>query len=175
MGAATERDRTGVRRVVCDTGPLLHLGEAQALELLALAGEVSMPLAVDLEMLVHQQDWQNQRPAWIVVQPLELPYHTAAAQWQHAGLLHSGEASAVALARQLHANWFLTDDTAARVFAQSLGLEVHGSLGLILWAAAMGHLQRAEAERALDRLAQSSLWVSARVLAAAKTALEQLY
>jgi hypothetical protein len=39
----------------------------------------------------------------------------------------------------------------------------------------MGHLQCAEAERALDRLAQSSLWVSARVLAAAKTALEQLY
>ena len=156
MGAATERGHTGVRRVVCDTGPLLHLGEAQALELLARAGEVSMPLAVDLEMLVHQQDWQNQRPAWIVVQPLELPYHTAAAQWQHAGLLHSGEASAVALVRQLHADWFLTDDTAARVFAQSLGLEVHGSLGTILWAAAMGHLQRAEAERALDRLAQSS-------------------
>src|SRR5207253_6764746 len=75
----------------------------------------------------------------------------------------------------LRANWFLTDDTAARVFAQSLGLEVHGSLGIILCAAAMGHLQRAEAGRALDRLAQSSLWVSARVLAAAQTALEQLY
>ena len=88
---------------------------------------------------------------------------------------NSGEAAAVARARQLHADWFLTDDTAARVFAQSLGLEVHGSLGIILWAAAMGHLQRAEAERALDRLAQSSLWISARVLTAAKTALEQLY
>jgi len=175
LGAATERGRAGVRHVVCDAGPLLHLGEAQALELLARAGEVSIPLAVDLEMLVHQQDWQNQRPAWIVVQPLELPYHTAAAQWQHAGLLHGGEAAAVALAQQLHANWFLTDDTAARVFAQSLGLDVHGSLGIILWAAAMGHLQRAEAGRALDRLAQSSLWVSARVLAAAQTALEQLY
>ena len=173
MGAATERGRAGVRRVVCDTGPLLHLGEAQALELLARAGEVSIPLAVDLEMLVHQQDWQ--RPVWIVVQPLEPPSHTGAAQWQYAGLLYSGEAAAVALARQLYAHWFLTDDTAARVFAQSLGLEVHGSLGIILWAAAMGHLQRAEAERALDRLAQSSLWVSARVLAAAKTALEQLY
>jgi predicted nucleic acid-binding protein len=143
--------------------------------LLALAGEVSIPLAVDLEMLVHQQDWQHQRPAWIIIQRLELPYNTAAAQWQHAGLLHGGEAAAVALAQQLHANWFLTDDTAARVFAQSLGLEVHGSLGIVLWAAAMGHLQRAEAERTLDRLAQSSLWVSARVLAAAKTALEQLY
>jgi hypothetical protein len=110
LGAAAERGHTGVRRIICDTGPLLHLGEAQALELLALAGEISIPLAVDLEMLVHQQDWQNQRPAWIGVQPLEPLYNTAA-----------------------------------------------------------------EAERALDRLAQSSLWVSARVLAAAKTALEQLY
>ena len=89
-----------------------------------------MPLAVDLEMLVHQQDWQNQRPAWIGVQPLEPLYNTAAVQWQHAGLLHGGEAAAVALARQLQANWFLTDDTAARVFAQSLGLEVHGSLSV---------------------------------------------
>jgi predicted nucleic acid-binding protein len=175
LGAATERGYTGVRRIICNTGPLLHLGEAQVLALLALAGEVSIPLAVDLEMLVHQQDWQHQRPAWIIIQRLELPYNTAAAQWQHAGLLHGGEAAAVALAQQLHANWFLTDDTAARVFAQSLGLEVHGSLGIVLWAAAMGHLQRAEAERTLDRLAQSSLWVSARVLAAAKTALEQLY
>ena len=175
MGTATERGHAGVRRVVCDTGPLLHLGEAQALELLARAGAVSIPLAVNLEMLVHQQGWQNQRPAWIVVQPLEISSHTAAAQWQHAGLLHSGEAAAVALARQLHAHWFLTDDTAARVFAQSLGLEVHGSFGIILWAAARGHLQRAEAARVLDRLAQSSLWVSARVLAAAQTALAQLY
>jgi predicted nucleic acid-binding protein len=175
LGAATERGYTGVRRIICNTGPLLHLGEAQVLALLALAGEVSIPLAVDLEMLVHQQDWQHQRPAWIIIQRLELPYNTAAAQWQHAGLLHGGEAAAVALAQQLHANWFLTDDTAARVFAQSLGLEVHGSLGIVLWAAAMGQLQRAEAERALDRLAQASLWVSARGLAAAKTALEQLY
>jgi predicted nucleic acid-binding protein len=175
LGAATERGHTGVRRIICDTGSLLHLGEAHALELLALAGDVSMPLAVDLEMLVYQPDWRNQRPAWIGVQPLEPLYNTAAVQWQHAGLLHSGEAAAVALARQLQANWFLTDDTAVRVFAQSSGLEVHRSLGIVLWAAAMGQLQRAEAERALDRLAQASLWVSARGLAAAKTALEQLY
>lgn len=174
MGAAAERAHAGVRRIVCDTGPLLHLGEAQALELLARAGAVTIPPAVDLEMRVHQQDWLNQRPAWIIVQLLGSPHTTEAAQWQHAGLLHGGEAAAIALARQLRASWFLTDDTAARVFAQSLGLEVHGSLGMILWAAAMGHLQRAEAEIALDRLAQSSLWVSARVLTAAKTALEQL-
>jgi len=56
-----------------------------------------------------------------------------------------------------------------------LGLEVHGSLGVVLWAAAVGQIQRAEAEAALERLAQSSLWISARVLAEAKAALDQLF
>jgi predicted nucleic acid-binding protein len=56
------------------------------------------------------------------------------------GLLDAGQAEAIALARQLKANWFLTDDTAARVLSASFGLEVHGSLGIVLCAAAMRHL-----------------------------------
>lgn len=75
----------------------------------------------------------------------------------------------------MNAQWLLTDDSAARLFAQSLGIEVHGSLGVVLWAAAVGHLDLANAEATLDRLAQSSLWISARVLAEAKTALNQLF
>jgi len=89
--------------------------------------------------------------------------------------LDAGEAEAIALARQVQADWFLTDDAAARLFAQALGLEVHGSLGIILWAAAVGHLNRAAAEGALNRLAQSALWVSAKVLAEARSALDQLF
>jgi predicted nucleic acid-binding protein len=75
----------------------------------------------------------------------------------------------------MNADWLLTDDSAARLFAQALGLEVHGSLGIVLWSAATGHLDRPDAEATLDRLAHSSLWVSPRVLAEAKTALDQLY
>jgi predicted nucleic acid-binding protein len=97
-----------------------------------------------------------------------------ARSWQQAGLLHYGEAQAIALARQLGADWLLTDDAAARLLAQSLGLEVHGSLGLVLWAAATRRLSRTEAESALGRLARSSLWVSPSVLLAAKAALEQM-
>jgi predicted nucleic acid-binding protein len=52
-----------------------------------------------------------------------------------------------------------------------LGLEVHGSLGLVLWAAAMRHLNITEAHAALERLARSSLWVSPSVVLAAKAAL----
>jgi predicted nucleic acid-binding protein len=100
---------------------------------------------------------------------------TQAARWERVGLLDTGEAEAIALARELNAEWFLTDDGAARVFATALGLEVHGSLGVVLWAAAVGHLNRKEAESALHRLAQSSLWISTRVLAEAHTALDRLF
>jgi len=84
------------------------------------------------------------------------PYDAEAEAWQQAGLLDAGEAHAIALARQLNVDWLLTDDAAARLFGQSLGLEVHGSLGVVLWAAAVGHLTRAEAESALNRLAHDN-------------------
>jgi len=89
-------------------------------------------------------------------------------------LLHYGEAQAIALARQLGSDWLLTDDAAARLLAESQGLEVHGSLGLVLWLAAMRHLTVPQAESALDRLARSSLWVSPSVLREAKSALKQM-
>ena len=97
-----------------------------------------------------------------------------ARSWLHAGLLDPGEAQALALAAQISADWLLTDDAAARTLAEHQGFEVHGSLGIVLWAAAAGHLDRSEGERALEALAQSSLWISARVLAEARRALERI-
>jgi predicted nucleic acid-binding protein len=69
----------------------------------------------------------------------------------------------------------LTDDAAARLLAQNLGLEVHGSLGIVLWAAAVGHRNRTDSEITLERLASSSLWLSPKILAEARTALDQLF
>jgi hypothetical protein len=47
-----------MRQVVCDTGPVLHLLEAQALELLQLAGEIYIPKAVTAELAYLMPDWQ---------------------------------------------------------------------------------------------------------------------
>jgi predicted nucleic acid-binding protein len=110
----------------------------------------------------------------MTVTPVCTPYAAHATEWQQSGLLEAGEAEAIALMRQLSAAWFLTDDAAGRVFAVALGLEVHGSLGLVLWAAARKHRSRAEAAAALDRLAHSSLWISARVRAEARAVLDRL-
>jgi predicted nucleic acid-binding protein len=162
-----------VRRIVSDNGPLLHLTEARALQRMELIGDVQIPRQVAGEMAYLVADWRT--PAWITVEPLLEPYLSEALAWQHAGLLDAGEAEAVALARQVGAAWFLTDDAAARLFATALGIEVHGSLGILLWAAAVGHLDRIEAEAVLSRLAASSLWVSGQVLDEARSALRRIF
>lgn len=173
MGARTEKGRE-LRRVVCNTGPLLHLGEAQGRDLLDLTGEIHVPQAVDTELSLLDEEWARGRPSWAHVDALVSPYLEEAVLWCRSGILDLGEAEAVALAQQLDADWLLTDDAAARVFAQTKDLEAHGSLGIVLWSVAVGCLQRDEGEMILDRLAQTSLWISKAVVAEAKEALKKV-
>jgi len=69
----------------------------------------------------------------------------------------------------------LTDDAKARQFAESLGLEVHGSIAILLWSVATGLIrEKTVAMRLLDNLANSSLWISDGVLQAARAAIDNL-
>lgn len=164
-----------MKLVVSNTGPLMHLSQAQALDLMALLGAIHLPPAVAAEAARHISTWATAPPAWINITPLQPAHANQAQAWEKAGLLDRGEAAALALTQQLNAAWFLTDDTAARVLAASLGVEVHGSLGIVLWGAATGHLSRTEAEAALNGLAASTLWLSARVLKEAQEALDRIF
>jgi predicted nucleic acid-binding protein len=162
-----------VRIVVCDTGPVLHLREAGVLDVLRHAGEVLIPAAVDDELTRLVDDWAAARPAWLVRRALD-PAAAPSPTHHLATGLGAGETEAILLARQLDADWLLTDDAEARIIAGLAGLEVHGSLGVLLWAAAQRHLDHAQADAALTRLAQSSLWLSPAILTEARNALRTL-
>ncbi len=164
-----------MRRVVCDTGPILHLSEAKALHLLELTGQVVAPRTVDEEVAVWIDGWSTERPGWLQLHKLSPGALEESRDWWEADILDRGEADALALARQIGADWFLTDDSAARLLASQLGLEAHGSLGVVLWAAATGELERPEAERTLEALVRSSLWISARVETEAREALGKIF
>jgi predicted nucleic acid-binding protein len=162
-----------VRIVVCDTGPVLHLREAGVLDVLRHTGEVLIPAAVDDELARLVDDWPATRPTWLMRRALDPA--TAPAPIQHLVTgLGAGETAAILLAREFDADWLLTDDAEARLIAGLAGLEVHGSLGVLLWAAAQRHLDYAAADAALTRLVQSSLWLSSTVLAEARAALLKL-
>jgi hypothetical protein len=163
-----------VRLVVCDTGPVLHIREAGALDLLAKTGEVLIPPAVNNELTARIPHWTNARPDWLRIGTLTAEDIRHARRCQAIGELGAGEAEAIALARSARADWLLTDDAGARIVASLFGLEAHGSLGVVLWGAASGHLQRAEAFAALEALTRSSLWISPRILEEARQALHRL-
>ncbi|MBI4579605.1 MAG: DUF3368 domain-containing protein [Planctomycetes bacterium] len=163
-----------MRRIVSNTGPILHLAEIKALDLLRQAGEVHIPRAVDLELDRNTSEWPAGRPTWLTIHPPQVASPEVGA-WLRADVLHIGEAEALSLALWMKADWFLTDDAAARLLARTLGLEIHGSLGVVLWAAATGVVHLDQAQDLLDRLARSSLWMSPRVLREARAALASLF
>jgi len=162
------------RRIVCDTGPLLHLSEAGASHLLSLAGEILIPPLVAIEFEANAQGWSP--PQWARKVALEKSTQKKAEKWAKAKQIDAGEAEAIGLALQEQADWLLTDDAKARQFAESLGLEVHGSIAIILWGVAIGLIrEKTLAIQLLDNLANSSLWVSNRVLQEAHKAIDILF
>lgn len=165
-----------MKRLVADTGPILHLYEAGALHLLSQIGNAFLPPAVIAELRASSPSlWSKSVPEWAKPQTLSYEHQQRALQWQRAGLLHGGEAESLALALEIKPDWFLTDDAAARLMAESLGIEVHGAIGVVLWAAANQLVKKSEAEKYLTGLEQSSLWMSQKVRAQARDALEKLF
>ena len=149
--------------------------EADALHLLPLIGKLSLPPLVLAELRVHVPAlWDKTLPDWLDPRTLPAAAEQRTLEWQRAGLLHGGEAQALALAQEIKPDWFLTDDAGARLLAESLGMETHGSLGVVLWAAATGLIARREAEMLLRKLEKSSLWLSPRVRREARAALHRI-
>jgi len=160
------------RIVVCDTGPLLHLGEANIIHLLQIAGEIIIPFVVAEEFKRNTSDIKL--PDWVIIKELDEQFQKTVLEWKRQ--IDEGEAAAIALTIQMQADWLLTDDAIARQFGESLGLEIHGSVGLLVWAAAVGHFESEnEALNALNALVNSSLWISDRVVNQARKAIHALY
>ena len=74
------------------------------------------------------------------------------------GRLGDGEWEAIALAVELGASAILIDDRPARRLAEAAGLNVIGTLGLLLEAKRAGHIRTIRAE--VDKLLETSFFLS---------------
>jgi predicted nucleic acid-binding protein len=120
--------------VIADAGPVIHLDELGCLYLLADFGRVIIPEAVWMEVQRHRPLALASVGDWLVCQS---PIQSSPVVMALAPLysLHAGEQEALHLCAEFGGHCLLlTDDTAARMAAKSLGIEAHGTLGLLIRA-----------------------------------------
>ena len=132
---------------VVNTSPLVFLGNLGRLELLRHEGrEVYIPRAVAEEIAekpdAAAQVVQTACATWIQVR--NVTDETAVTLVQAS--LHKGEAEAIVLATELHAERLVMDDQDARRFANRCGLAVIGTLGILLAAKQRGAIASLQAE-----------------------------
>ncbi len=141
---------------VLDAGPLIHLDEIGALNLLAGYREVLLPEAVEKEVRSHRPNIRlDLIPGLVRVQPnpaAEESMFELAAQFG----LHAGELSAITALKEHHGDCLLSDDAAARAMAEAIGFQVRGTVGLILRGWLLKQITKAEARDLLRALPKKS-------------------
>ena len=119
---------------IADAGPLIHLDELAALDVLGDYPQILIPASVWDEVERHRPNALANQAIFLVKQntpPINAHTISVACLYN----LHRGERDALALCLDLSVNLLLSDDTAARLAATSLGIATHGTLGLLIRAA----------------------------------------
>ncbi|HYL76116.1 MAG TPA: DUF3368 domain-containing protein [Bryobacteraceae bacterium] len=122
--------------VVADSAPLHYLILLDLTDLLPqLYGDVLVPTAVAGELSSpgapnKVREWLSAAPVWLRIESIA-PEHTAMVSDQ----LDPGEREAIALARIVHADLLLIDESDGRREARRLSLQVTGTLGVLRVAA----------------------------------------
>jgi predicted nucleic acid-binding protein len=145
--------------VLSDTSPINYLVLIGHIETLpALFGQVVIPTAVLVELThpgtpeaVHQ--WILQPPPWLLIRA---PSHA-----ERQIRLGPGEADAISLAVELHADLLLMDDRRGRREAEARGLSVAGTLNVLEAAAKRGLL---DLPTSITKLRQTNFHVAERVI-----------
>lgn len=133
------------KNAVIDTGPIIHLQQAEAIELLGLIGDIWIPKTV-----IEELEGNHETLPGLEVTIAEVDYdNTTFPQ------LDPGESAALALCLERDA-LLITDDLDARRIVQREGVEVHGSIGVILYAFSQDELSAHEARRLLRSLQQDT-------------------
>lgn len=134
------------RLVVADAGPLIHLAQADILSLLELTGEILVPRAVLDELERGQTDLSGLE---FSVAQVDVDIEST---YPHLDL---GETAALVLCTERD-GVLLTDDLDARNTAGEEGVEVHGSVGVVLYGYNQRALSADAAKRILEELKQDT-------------------
>lgn len=153
-------------RAVVDAGPIIHLGEIDALELLSVIDDLRIPEQVYRELEDGGvPEGLDSLDHTLVTADRPAPEETE---------LDEGEAAALAAISEPE-TVFLTDDLDARTVAEERGIEVHGSIGVIALVYRYGLVNLGGAKSAMRHLqSETSLFVTDAVVERGIERLEEM-
>lgn len=156
---------------ILDAGPLIHLGELDALDVLNDFEFLRVSQTVLDEAQSHQPNVIEQLKRRVQLEASRAP--SAELQTVASALsLDRGEVEALALLEIYPNAIFLTDDAAARLAAEQRGYRVHGTIGLLIRSARTGRRKPQAILRILRDLPQrSTLFIRPNLL---ETIIERL-
>jgi predicted nucleic acid-binding protein len=142
------------RIVVVNSTPIIALAEIGQLDIFKqVYGEIVIPVAVHDEVTI--KDTQLLAGCdWILVKPIS--NHTAREMFTSA--LHDGEVETMLLAKEISADLVIIDDGLARKHAKYLGLNLTGTVGVLLRAKSLGIIS--DVAPILDSLIKNGFYIS---------------
>ena len=143
-----------MRKVVMNTTPLIALADIGQLELLhQLYGEILIPGAVMDEIKSEPAQTLITNASWIK----KISIGGKERKSLFKARLHSGEIEVILLAEDEKANLVIMDDNSAKKTAKYLGLNVTGTLGVLLKAKREGLIK--ELKPLMDMLADDGFYI----------------
>jgi predicted nucleic acid-binding protein len=145
--------------VIPDTSPLILLAKIERLELLTLLyDEIVVPSAVYREVQAKSGSGAEGIHQWRRQYDIPSTKVDASQLARISADLGPGERSAIASACERNADLVILDDQEGRRVAQAHGVEVTGTVGVLVEARSAGHIDSFRDE--LDRLLEAGLWMS---------------
>ena len=120
--------------VIADAGPIIHLDELNSLSLLTGFDKIIIPETVWHEVQHHRPQALHHAADLAFVRQSALYFSPQVNALTPIYTLHSGEQEALHLCVEFKNSLLITDDTAARLAAKSLGVASHGTLGILVRA-----------------------------------------
>ena len=150
-------------KVVCDSGPIIHLEELNSLHLLSDFREILISNIVHREIKRHRRiDFKNLP---VVLVPEKIPDNEFLLTLCRIYSLDAGEIEALAYMENNPQAIFLTDDASARMVAEQMGYKVHGTIGILVRSIRRGQMEVEAVLRILKEIpSQTTLYIRPSLL-----------
>lgn len=143
-------------KVVLDTSCVIILSQIEKMDILrTLFSEIFVPEAVFTEFMVKASNTEDERRFKKIIKTAKVKDYFAVMTLQ--ADLGKGESECIVLAKEMNADFVVLDDKDARKIAEFLGLNVIGTLGMLVMAYKKGKIENVKS--IIDKMREKNFWI----------------